>query len=316
MRLYFNDLSIHGQFATPEAFLSAFATLMQMRQLAQKHGRNLLHRHHLEQQPVTSELKLLHMVQQMERNKRAAVMSWLTKDGPFWDEVRQHDSDDYLECSNQTIATDSGLGEAAFSQIRGQASEVISIAPSDWLHTPIAVTWQSDSPQHVEIRNHWTLDTLETALQHAPASIHSWGALEVSASLRFPNLTFSPDCFAPLANQPFNMNVVERTMELLGVLSKLLACFTPQGQRNDEGHRLYQDHFTGDKAWFSDSSATEKRDFCDDMTFPHPTDGETKLFCPWHGKIKTPQYRIHFSWPISATEPLYVVYIGPKITKR
>jgi hypothetical protein len=41
-----------------------------------------------------------------------------------------------------------------------------------------------------------------------------------------------------------------------------------------------------------------------------------KIFCTWHGKVKTPQYRIHFSWPISAVAPLYVVYIGPKITKR
>jgi len=52
------------------------------------------------------------------------------------------------------------------------------------------------------------------------------------------------------------------------------------------------------------------------MTFPDPdVQGET-LFCSWHGKVKTPQYRIHFSWPVTAASPVYVVYVGPKITKR
>ena len=35
-----------------------------------------------------------------------------------------------------------------------------------------------------------------------------------------------------------------------------------------------------------------------------------------HGKVKTPQIRIHFSWPITASTPLYVVYVGYKITKK
>ena len=47
------------------------------------------------------------------------------------------------------------------------------------------------------------------------------------------------------------------------------------------------------------------------------TNGATsKLFCPWHGKVKSPQYRIHFSWPTTATTPIYIVYVGPKLTKK
>ena len=51
------------------------------------------------------------------------------------------------------------------------------------------------------------------------------------------------------------------------------------------------------------------------MTFKHPTDASKTLFCPWHGKVQTPQLRVHFSWPVRADEPLYIVYVGPKITK-
>ncbi len=41
-----------------------------------------------------------------------------------------------------------------------------------------------------------------------------------------------------------------------------------------------------------------------------------QLECFWHGKIKSPQYRIHFSYPIEEDVPLYIAYIGPKLTKR
>ena len=100
------------------------------------------------------------------------------------------------------------------------------------------------------------------------------------------------------------------------VLHELKNCFDEDGERTPAGHSLYQKHFTGDKAWFSDSSVTEKRNFRTELTFPNPSLPGESLFCTWHGKVKTPQLRIHFSWPIRATEPLYVVYVGPKLTKR
>lgn len=53
------------------------------------------------------------------------------------------------------------------------------------------------------------------------------------------------------------------------------------------------------------------------MTFSDPSPTGKKLFCPWHGKIKTPQFRIHFEWPRPAGQrEIKVVYIGPKITKQ
>jgi hypothetical protein len=110
--------------------------------------------------------------------------------------------------------------------------------------------------------------------------------------------------------------VAERILVLLDVLQRLKQCFDEHGSRTMDGHVLYQQHFTGDKCWFSDSSDAEKEDFKSDLSFPHPdAPGET-LFCTWHGKVKSPQYRIHFSWPVTAAAPVYVVYIGPKITTR
>jgi hypothetical protein len=79
---------------------------------------------------------------------------------------------------------------------------------------------------------------------------------------------------------------------------------------------LYAAHFVGEKAWLTDSSDAEKRQFRSELTFPNPEKSGQHLFCSWHGKVKTPQLRIHFSWPIAANTPLYIVYVGPKITKR
>ena len=92
-------------------------------------------------------------------------------------------------------------------------------------------------------------------------------------------------------------------MARLEVLHRLKKCFDMNGARTKEGHVLYQQHFTGGNAWFSDESAANQADFGAELTFPNPdAPGET-LFCSWHGKVKTPQYRIHFSWPVTAASP-------------
>ncbi len=108
----------------------------------------------------------------------------------------------------------------------------------------------------------------------------------------------------------------QRILTRLLTLDHLRGCVDKDGQRTPEGNRLYDKHFTGKKAWFSPSSETERQKSKKKLTFRHPTRKGESLFCPWHGKVKTPQLRIHFSWPVSTVEPLFVVYIGQKITKR
>lgn len=112
---------------------------------------------------------------------------------------------------------------------------------------------------------------------------------------------------------------------LFDVLNRMKQCFDDEGGRTVEGHRLYRDFFTGKKgdggrgAAFSDSSDGEKQAFASELTFPNPADPADpadSLFCTWHGKVQTPQLRVHFSHPIRNEDPLYVVYVGPKITRR
>ena len=103
---------------------------------------------------------------------------------------------------------------------------------------------------------------------------------------------------------------------LLSALDGFASEFDASGLRTPEGRRIYREYFSGEEAAFSDSSDSEKRRFRARLTFPHPDEPGESMFCTWHGKVSHMTLRLHFSWPVRADEPVYVVYAGPKLTKR
>lgn len=317
MDVLLNELSLHGQFTNVLAFQTAIDKIMSARSKMRQFGSELRCHRNLTQAKVTHELSLQQIVSQLDRNKRGALMSWLTKEGPFWEDSRQHEVDDWLEFQN-TIITDTALGESAYRYFNGSNSQAFSFSPSDWQFTPITVNWHRNNSEIVDIDviNHWDANSLDDALQEKASPITSWQQLTKDMPIRCPNLSFSDDSFNPLYPHPFVHSAAQRIVELLETLNKFKNCFDDQGQRTTEGGRLYQDHFAKKKGWFTDSSDDEKIVFKNELTFNYPNDKDEKLFCSWHGKIKTPQIRIHFSYPIYDDEPLYVPYIGPKITKK
>ncbi|MES2501799.1 MAG: hypothetical protein V4545_04270 [Pseudomonadota bacterium] len=316
MEILLNELSLHGQFSSVQAFQSAIDTVMRARVKIRQFGSELRCHRNLMQTQVTYELGLQQAVAQLDRNKRQAVMSWLTKEGPFWEDTRQHGVDDWLESQTQ-IVTDTGLGEAAYHTFIGNDYQTFIFEPSDWKSNPIIVDWHGESQViPIEVANHWSLDSLENSLQNADSPVTSWQQLARIMPVRCPNLTFSNNTFSPLFAHPFVDGAAKRIFELLMLLDKFKTCFDAEGGRTLEGQSLYQEHFTGDKAWFSDSSDSEKTNYKHDLTFNHSNNQGEKLFCSWHGKVKTPQIRIHFTWPICSNVPLHVPYIGPKITKK
>lgn len=317
MELLVNDLSIHGQFSDLALFRLAIDRVMAIRQIALRFGRELYCHRNVANTQVTPSLAMSAAIQALGVNERRALMQWLTRQGPFWEDIRGHGPDDYLECK-ENVVTASAVGEAAYCCVHGIERHLVSLIPSSWQFSPVPVTWIADSgtERTVEVVNHWDPVKVEAVLQTAPVPLGSWKHLEKVATTRCLDLTFSLDSFEPLLGHPFVPGAAERVLVLLETLNRFKGCRDEHGHRTPEGQRFYQDHFTGDKAWFSDSSEQEKRVFQTELTFRHPgAEGEI-LFCPWHGKVKTPQIRIHFSWPVPADQPLYVVYVGPKITKR
>ena len=317
MEFLVNDLSMHGQFHDLTSFQRAVARIMMIRQRIRQHGYELACHKNLQSSQVTSNLVMLQAVGAMTRPARRAWLQWLTRQGPFWEDTRLHDGSDWLEV-NGAIVTDSAVGEAAICVSRGLPRDLVSFEPSSWSVSPIAVSWIRDdgSTDAISVRNHWLTSSIDETLEAHPKPAASWEDLATRVTTQCSRLSFAEDAFTSLRGQPFAPGAAARIRILLNTLDRSKGCSAEDGSRTIEGHRIYQDHFTGDKAWFSDSSDTEKRDFEDELTFKHPNEPSKALFCPLHGKVKTPQYRIHFSWPITANDPLYVVYVGPKLTKR
>lgn len=321
MELFVNELSLHEQFPDTSSFHRAFKRLMEIRSVALRFDSVLnCNRALLNAKPLSNTL-IEQAMSRFSRNERRVILRWLTREGPFWNDSNRprHDPSEYLECRD-ILVTDTGIGEAAYESIHGIESGLVSFTPSDWDFSPVIVSWRRDVDEggdlNINLENWRDAALLEVELRKRPARIISWNDLQNISINRFKSLIFANDCFSPLAGHPFADCSAKHIVRLFDVLDRLAQCFDSNGQRTPEGQRIYQDHFTGDNAWFSDSSDKEKRDFRDDLIFPHPDNVQKTLFCPWHGKERHLVLRLHFSWPIQANQPVYIVYVGPKITKR
>jgi hypothetical protein len=317
MDLIVNDLSLHGQFPNLAAFRDSIRRVMLIREISRRHNRALYCHRGFASGQVTRGEHMTAAVKALPLDEQRAVMAWLCQHGPFWDDDRQHGREDWYECAGE-IVTETAVGETAHCLLHGIERGLVSLQPSDFVYDPVPVerVFEDDNRAHVDVRNYWEPEAVEACLAAAPPALASWAALEELSISRFVHLRFAGNAFEPLRTQPFKQGVAERILVRFEVLHRLKQCFDEDGSRTEDGHALYQQHFTGDKGWFSDSSDAEKADFTSELTFHHPDAPGESLFCTWHGKVKSPQYRIHFSWPVTARSPVYVVYVGPKITKR
>lgn len=311
-----NDLSLCGQFNDPICFCDAIDRVMMIRGEILKYGISLYCHRSLTQALVFPNVRMPQAVGCLTLEKRRALMQWLTAHGPHWEDDQVHSSDEWYDV-NENVVTDSGLAEAAACCVRGLQRELVSFEPSEWLYTPVPVRWVAIPPERqILVPNHWHIKTVRESLDaHAISVIDSWSTLEDYVRRVFGKLIFGDDAFKPLHGHPFVPGASERIQILLGILDKYKGCFDEQGNRTPAGDHLHSLHFAGGKSLFTDSSDAEKVDFSNDLHFPHPT-GTGYLFCTWHGKVKTPQFRIHFTYPILHDTPLYVMYVGPKITKK
>lgn len=287
-----------------------------MRAIARRFGRDLYCHRDVVNAQVTSTMHMVQAAQALDISARQALMGWITRHGPFWDDSQQHSPDDYL-AYREEIVTDQGIGEAAYGCLHGLDRRLVSLSPSSWIFSPVPITWHRNGNETtVSVENYWETNRLEEALNASPVPMGSWKDLEESARIGCPALTFSQNAFSPLLPRPFSSGAANQILQVLNVLQERKTSFDDHGRLTDTGRAIDRKHFAGATAWFSDSSESEKSEFRRQLTFRHPLDAEVDLFCTWHGKVRTGFLRIHFSWPITADTPLCVVYVGPKITKR
>lgn len=316
--LYFNELSFHGQFASNAALEVALRQLLALRKRALESNVPMQTTRLVPQRPTIGQQDLRAAMGSIDRGLQRAVSLWLDRDGPFWEDGDRHSGSAWFEC-NEELVTESGLAEAAYRRLEGVDAVATAAHPSNWQATPLSVVFDDGAGGRAEISvpSHVDLATLAPWLTNQEKAPDSWPGVANWARRRCQRLHLAADVLTPLAGHPFVPGAAERVQELLLVLNRLASLVKPEGSAlTDEGVSLLQKHFVGEKAWFSDSSDAEKSEFRDELTFPHPTKAGEKVFATWHGKVKIGQLRIHYVHEFRADEPVYVVYIGPKITKR
>lgn len=313
MAILLNELSLDGQFSNMYEFLPSLQKIIGCRrELAAVQQPLHCSASSLLIRPVAEQQTLHQVLQQPQfKMQRRDLLLWLTKEGPFWDMPSTHDTEAayiyYMSPENLVVQT--ALAEAAHQIEQNIQAATVSFTPSDYQLNPLTVTWY-DENKSTEIPNFWELESVLRHVHTWEAPLDSWQMMIDRATERFSQLTFSPQWHEALNGQPFVPAISKRTMELLGILNQLKE---HNGRGSQAGRDIYQKFFTGENAIFSDESATNKARFQNELTFSLPS-GDS-VFCPYHGKIRTQVFRLHFSWPISDEMPLYIVYLGPKITK-
>ncbi|VEN72525.1 conserved hypothetical protein [Candidatus Desulfarcum epimagneticum] len=319
MDLYVNDLSLSGQFPDPRSVREALEPLLKLR------SRDPNFRGHFYCSRIFCARKAtgVHDLRQSILGTRdklfiGQALAWLAKSGPFWEDHRCSNPDDYFEYQTQDV-TDQGLGEAARGIISGSESGVFSFRGARIAFEKSPLRVRQGLPEapinDIDVRNFWTTEQLIEVFRSAKR-YKDWQDVYAEISSRFSGLLFSNHAISPLLSTPFSKQVAKRIFELLQILNGMVVESDENGELSPRGKELLNDHFVGKKAWFTDESPTNKARFKQHMTFPDPEDRKKRIFCPWHGKIKTPQVRIHFEWPRpKGQKNIKVVYIGPKITK-
>jgi hypothetical protein len=252
---------------------------------------------------------------------RRAVLNWLDRSGPFIEDDRTDEADDYFEHSEQDV-TDTGLGEATRRVKRGEPASTFSFCGGhiEFARSPLLVLHGIPDARlgTYSVPNFWRVESLTDSALAAAAPIGTWKALVESARERFPRLMIGEDVYLNpmLAREPFDAVIRDRSFELMKCLDRYMQGLDQNGTEGAQAREVIETFFRGDRALFSGESLTNRREFAMELTFRDPEDESNSIFAHWHGKIAHRHFRMHFEWPVpNRARQLKVVYLGPKLTK-
>ena len=308
-----NELSIHEQFQSADDFKHSFVAIMKIKNRCTRFQHNLYCSSSILYTKPLKEQTVFRVISSMRVDEKAAILSWLSRAGPFWELSRCHNPDDFFECYG-VVVTDTSLGECAHLCHVYDKSFMVSIKPSNWEEKILNV--KINDCEVIKVVNCLDLFDVDPILDTLTFdSLRTWEQLKIFCEIRYESIIFSVNAFEYLDGSPFSKSLIESIVKRLNILDKYVGTLDAFGNRSTIGNEIYQEYFVGNKAWFSDSSDSEKDEFRNELTFTLPQTGSPRVLCSNHGKIKTPQTRIHYHLE-PKEQKVYVVYVGPKITKR
>lgn len=319
MRWYLNDASLQGQFADRGEFERLLRGLIAARARLPAIRQGLRSTRSLQEAMVAPNTNVRRALFELrDKDLRAATFSWLDKNGPFVDDDRLDEVDDYFEyCDIEVTAT--GLGEAARRMKAGSECTTFSFpgGKTDFAVNPLEVDHGLREERYGRylLTNFWKTDALLDHGFHLEAPIQSWPALVEAARRRFTNLEIGAlHTNSALAREPFEASLRDRSLELMKVLNDYVGDRNENGAEGSIAREIVENNFKGDRALFTGESTTNQRSFFKEMTFPRVSGGS--YFAHWHGKISHRFFRMHVEWPLEIDrKKLEIFYLGPKITR-
>jgi hypothetical protein len=316
MDFFFNELSIQDQFRSRDDFRAAVLQFRHYRNAVTGAGFRLyIHRRILER-PVLGQTFRKGIQRYCNRQQVRTLMNWLSKSGFFLPDDACAAAEDRFTCHwpeesgdrNEDV-TGSALAECTFRHLLGEDGCVLSLEQSEFHWSPMRISFlpANASTDEAFIDNDYSLLLLTQRLAGLLPPITSWAVL-LKRIAKLPGVSIEPDVEQNLGKNPFAGNVAKGLYGCATALSEMATAATLE-----QFNELFTKYATGDKARFSDSSPGEKRNFKGALTFA--VDGKQRL-CPYHGKVKIQQYRMHLVDRPAFGRPARIVYIGPKLTKR
>lgn len=314
MNIIFNELAICGKFDKVEAVAEL---LLRLYASIQEASHSIVVTRGLLNRPALSSASVHDAILKAGKTQRTLLLSWLANNGPFTSDELV-DLVDNLWWYDAEDVTDYGLGEAAKRIKLGL--DFVSYSPSvgcdgKFDFSPIVVIQGllEEPVGKTSIINLYSLDQIPKPKAKAERPPESWKQFIDFAVEKFDLLQIDTrNCLEALEKHPFNMNVVRRSQALMGVLNEIAAGIDDVGALSAGAIAIMTKHFQGEKSWFSDEEPSNPEVFW----FYDNSNNRSRIYCSWHGKIKTPQFRIHFQWPIPVGQKfIKVLYIGEKLTK-
>ena len=319
MRWYLNDASLQGQFADRSEFEGVLRGLIDARVRVPAIRQNLRSTRSLREALIAPEINVRRALSELrDKDLRSATFSWLDKTGPFVDDDRLDEPDDYFEYQDVEV-TATGLGEAARRTKAGVKCATFSFVGGaiDFAISPLEVDHglREERYGRYSVANLWQTDALVDQALATEAPIRSWPALVEAARRRFPNLEIGElHANSALAREPFEASLRDRSLELMKVLNDYVVGRDETAVDGPVARELVENYFTGERALFTGKSQTNQKQFAREMTFERVSGGS--YFAHWHGKISHQVFRMHIEWPLGKDrKKLEIFYLGPKITK-
>ena len=314
---YINDLSLQGQFPDFDALRAVLDPLLQLRAKRAEFKSRILCTRTLSERPAIRETTLREALQNADPTYRRLALTWLANSGPFWEDNRVANPEDYFHYQSHDV-TEQGMGEAARRSLINLHAACYSFAEATskkFQETPLVVGHglEEDPLGEVEVPNFWRVQDVVAAVTVRP---NSWSELVSIANVQFDQLQLADYLLEPLRQEPYEQSIADAVMRLLEVLHAVGEETLPDSSLTPKGMEIKNRFFTGPTPAFTDESVTNRRTFANELRFPDPADPHRRLDCSWHGKVKRRFYRIHFEWPRPIGQrKVKVVYIGPKITR-